>query len=86
MHKRTSYEIKKKVLMVVKEKPSTYAQLERKVNTGYRSIKSNCEELQLYGQVKVVVKKHPANGRPSHMVSITESGLKTLKSKKQACD
>ena len=45
MAKRSSYEIKEKIMIAVREKPATYAELERKVNTAYRSIKSNCEEL-----------------------------------------
>ncbi len=81
--KRSSYEIKKRILSVVKEKSATYAQLERKVNTGYRSIKANCEELELYGQIEIkTIKEHPANNRPSTVVSITDKGLETLQKKK----
>jgi len=77
--KRSSYQIKKQILLKVKEKSATYAELERKVNTGYRTIKANCEELKDYDFVEVEKVIDPANGRPSHVVKITEKGLKTLK-------
>ena len=80
MSKRTSYEIKKEILRCVREKPASYAELERKVNTGFRSIKQNCDELALFEQVKVTqLKKSAANGRPYSLVSITKEGLKHLK-------
>lgn len=79
MAKRSSYTIKKQILLKVKEKPATYAELERKVNTGYRSIKSNCEELKEYDFVEIEKVIDPANGRPSNVVKITEKGLKQLK-------
>ena len=80
MSKRSSYEIKKKILMQVKEKEATYAELERKINTGYRTIKSNCDELEDYGFIKVQEVKHPANGRLAHKVKITGRGMETIKS------
>jgi len=77
--KRSSYQIKKQILLKIKEKPATYAELERKVNTGYRSIKSNCEELKDYNFIEIDKVIDPANGRPSNVVKITEKGLKQLK-------
>ena len=82
MSKRSSYDIKEKILLSVKEKSATYATLERKVNTGYRTIKSNCEELEHFNQIKIEERTHPANGKPAHIVSITDKGLETLKKKK----
>ncbi|MEK6900588.1 MAG: hypothetical protein AABX05_05675 [Nanoarchaeota archaeon] len=80
MPKRSSYQIRKQILLKVKEKPATYAELERKINTGYRSVKTNCEELSEYDLIEIeTVGKHPANGKPSHIVKITEKGLKALK-------
>lgn len=80
MSKRGSLEIKKKILSLVKDNELSFAQLERKVNTGYRTIKSNCEELELYGFVKVIdAGKHPVNGRPFFLVKITESGREFLR-------
>lgn len=83
MSKRPSYEIKLLILKAVKEKQSTYAQLERKINTNFDSIKANCQELQRFGQIKIEqIQKHPKNGRLSYIVSITEFGLKTLNESK----
>lgn len=82
MPKRSSSEIKKDILYAVKEKPASYAELERKVNTGYRSIKLNVDELAMFGQVKVTrIKRNPANGKPSYSVSITKQGIESLKKK-----
>lgn len=82
MSKRSSYNIKERILSSVKEKSATYAILERKVNTGYRTIKANCEELERFGQIEIKEQEHPANGKLSHVVSITDKGLDTLKKKK----
>ncbi len=81
MSKRSSHEIKRKILLAIKETPATYAQLERRVNTGYRSIKANCEELKYFDQIHIEEKQHPANGKISHSVSITPKGLKTIDEK-----
>ncbi len=82
MSKRTSFEIKRKILICVKDKPLTFAELERKVGTGYRTVKSNCDELKGFSQVRIdFVKRHPANGRKAYVVSITEQGVKFLKQK-----
>jgi predicted ArsR family transcriptional regulator len=78
MPKRPSFEIKKKILACLREKPLSYAELERKINTGFRTVKANCEELDLLGDVKIDVAKHKANGRKAHMVSITTQGIKLL--------
>lgn len=78
MFKRSSYDIKKKILLALKDKPLSYAQLERKINTGFRTIKSNCQELEQFGQVKIDKIKHPATGRTAYIVSITRQGLKFL--------
>lgn len=84
MGKRTSYEIKQRILMAVKERPASYAELERKVNTGFRSVKSNSEELSDYGYVTVEkVERDPANGRPSFKVKLSESGRKFLEKVKK---
>lgn len=74
--KRKSVEIKKAILRVLSDgKRYTYAELERKVNTGYRSIVSNCEELKGFNAVTITKQKsHEANGRPYFSVEITEQG------------
>ena len=83
MQKRTSYEIKEHILRCVKEKSYSYAQLERKINTGFRTVKSNCRELQEYGLVKIqTMKEHPSNNKLFYIISITERGIEFLQSKK----
>jgi len=79
MPKRSSFEIKKKILRCVREKSLSFAELERRINTGYRTIKANAEELEQFGKVKIEGIKHRANGRQAYMVSITGQGLKLLK-------
>ncbi len=84
MAKRGSYEIKKQILMVVREKPSSYAELERKVDTGFRTIKANCDELSDYGYITIEkVERDPANGRPSFKVKLSESGRAFLNKKEK---
>ena len=80
MSKRKSADIKKKILDCLKKEQLTYAQLERKVNTGFRTIKSNCEEMESYGFVSIKkIEKHESNSRPSFLISITEDGRSFLK-------
>lgn len=78
MPKRSSFEIKKRILAALKEKPLTFAELERKVNTGYRTVKANCEELEQLGNVKIQEGTHKANARKAYTVSIAAQGLKLL--------
>jgi len=82
MIKRSSFDIKKKILSLVKSSPLTFAQLERKTNTGYNTIKNNCDELELYGFVNIEKKeKHPKSGRPFYQVKITNKGREFLREK-----
>ncbi|HLC52814.1 MAG TPA: hypothetical protein VJI98_06220 [Candidatus Nanoarchaeia archaeon] len=83
MSKRSSYELKRRILQSIREKPLTYAQLERKTSTGYRSVKSNCKELEEDDFIKVEEFMHPANGQTSHKVSITSRGIEKLKKKEK---
>jgi len=82
MKKRSSYEIKSKIILTIREKPTTYAKLERKLNTGYRTIKANCKELEQFGQVEIKTIKHPSNGKKAYIVSITKLGIRFLDKKK----
>ena len=85
MSKRTSYEVEKRLLFVLKEGPESLAKLERKVNTGYRTVKATCERLEKYGAVEISqISKHPQNGRPSYTVKITAQGRSTLERMKKA--
>ena len=80
MAKRPSAQIRERILLVLREKPDvSYAQLERKVNTGFRSVKASSEELAKYGLVEIKkLEKHPSNGRPAYYLSLTEQGRKSL--------
>jgi DNA-binding HxlR family transcriptional regulator len=77
--KRTSKEIKKRILSVLFSGEYTFSELERKINTGYRSIVANCRELESFGAVKITkLDKHTTNGRPFFKVKITEQGRNFL--------
>jgi len=79
MSKRSSFEIKKKILELSKSE-KTLAELERKINTGFNTIKSNCEELEKFGFIKITKeKKHEKNGKPFFKIKITEQGNNFLK-------
>ena len=80
MSKRTSFDIKKRILELLKSSSLTFAQLERKTNTGYNTIKNNCEELVLYGFIKIEKKeKHPKSGRPFYQLKTTDKGSEFIK-------
>jgi len=80
MSKRSSFDIKKKILNLVKFTHLTFAQLERKTNTGYNTIKNNCNELESYEFIKIKKKeKHPKSGRPFFEIEITDKGQEFLK-------
>jgi len=81
MNKRGSNKIKKLILKSLDKKGDlTFAQLERKVNTGFRTIKANCEELRDFGSIKIARKlAHKANGRAYFVISITSNGKDVLK-------
>jgi predicted ArsR family transcriptional regulator len=79
MAKRTSYEIERRVLHVLREGPESLAKLERKVNTGYRTVKAICQKLETYGAVEIAqIQRHPQNGRPAYTVKLTSHGRTTL--------
>ncbi len=79
MLKRSSFEIKKKILELSKSE-KTLAELERKINTNFNTIKSNCKELEKFGFIKITKEnKHEKNGRPFFKIKITEQGINFLK-------
>ena len=80
MSKRGSFEIKKKILELSKTE-KTFAELERKINTGFNTIKSNCNELEKFGFLTIKQeKKHEKNGKPFFKIKTTEQGINFLKS------
>ena len=73
-------QIKKDILKALTSKTYSYAELERKIDTGYRSIVQNCKELESFGAVEIRrLNKHEANGKPYFQVSITNNGREVLK-------
>ncbi|MEM4398054.1 MAG: transcriptional regulator [Candidatus Woesearchaeota archaeon] len=83
MQKRTPYELRKEILMCLKEKEMTFTELQTKLSTNYDSIKKNCFELQEYEQVEIKKeKKHKKNGKPYYLVKLTEKGYKTVDTNK----
>ena len=84
MYKRSSFEIKKRILFLLKSGNLTYAQLERKTNTGFRTIKNNCNELESYGFIEIEKnKKHPKSGKPYSMIKMSEKGREFLENGQQ---
>ncbi|HYD02858.1 MAG TPA: winged helix-turn-helix domain-containing protein [Alphaproteobacteria bacterium] len=80
MTKRASYEIRKEILLALKEEPMVYSKLERKIDTNPNTIKSHCKALEEDGFVKITkTEKDPSNGKPSYKVSLTPQGLKRIK-------
>ena len=79
MSKRQSKDIKMLILKELNKKDLTFAQLERKINTGFRTIKTNCIELEKFGTIKITKREnHKATGRPYFVVSITKQGRKII--------
>lgn len=82
MSKRSSFDIKERILKNLKSSSLSYAQLERKINTGFETIKSNCEELEKFGFVEIKkIEKHERNGRSYFQIKITEKGIDFLNKK-----
>ena len=67
------------ILHYVKEKESTYAELERKLSTNPDSIRDNCKILEASGFITIHTEKHPSNNKKAYKVSITEEGSKVVK-------
>lgn len=79
MKKRTSFEIKKNILELCKSE-KTLAELERKINTNFNTIKSNCKELEKFNFLKIKKEKqHKKNGKPFFKIKTTEQGLNFIK-------
>lgn len=73
--KRTPLEIKKEIIALLKEKQRSLRELDIKVNCGYRTIISQCKELEHLGIVKVIKhQRNPKTGRPYSTVELTAYG------------
>lgn len=66
MKKRKPLEIKKRILQVLKEnKELSLRELDIKVNTGYKTIRDQIEELEFFDLVEVINhKRSEKTGRP----------------------
>ena len=84
MTKRKPSEIRKGILLLIREKPLSYTKIQTKLSTNYDSIKNNCEELETYELVKInKIERHPENGKPSFDVELTQRGHQIVKKLKE---
>ncbi len=80
MSKRTFKEVRKAILEVLNDgKPHSLGDLERKVGTNWKTVRTHCNDLLLFSAItKKEFKKHDQNGRPYIEVTITKTGLELL--------
>jgi predicted transcriptional regulator len=69
--RRNALEIKKKIILLLKERGMSLRELETKVNTNYKTINSQIRELEFFGKVEVTKHgKSDKNGRPYTTVKL----------------
>lgn len=69
MAKRTVQEVRKAILKVLRDnKPHSFGELERKVNTNWQSIRTHCTDLEFFDCVTIKDSK----------VKITKRGMEIL--------
>lgn len=80
MKKRSTYQLREKILFLLKESESlTLTQIQTKLSTNYESVKNNCQDLETYGLIEIKKeKKHSKNGKPYYSVKLTKEGYSTL--------
>ncbi len=84
MKKRASYQIREKILWLVKEGERNYADLNKKLGTNYYSLKKHVADLEDSEEVTITtIDKDETRGQPSHFVKITDHGIQTLKNKEK---
>lgn len=81
MQSRNPLEIKRMILSLLsKDKAMTYAQLEKKTNGNWRTIRNQCNELEIFDCVEIVeMKSHKLNNKPYTEIRITKRGFDVLK-------
>jgi len=81
MSGRNSLKIKKGILYVLKDgKPHTFAELERKVNSNWETIRNHCKELEIFNIITIEKKtSHERNNKPYFEIMITKTGIEALK-------
>ena len=72
--KRSSLEIKEKILLLLKSKEMTLRELEKKVDTNPNTIKTQIKELEHLGFVKTIRHERSENtGRPYKTVRLIKN-------------
>ncbi len=81
MHKRTSKDVRKAILEILKDGRShSLGDLERKTGTNWQSVRNHVEDLLLFNAIKKEkYEKHYQNKRPYIEITITKEGLELLK-------
>ena len=80
MSGRNSLILKKSILNILKDgQPHTYAELEKKVNSNWKTIRSHCKELELFDCIMTEKKQsHARNNKPYFEITIKKKGLEAL--------
>lgn len=80
MSGRKSIQIKKEILLNLQGgKSLSFAELERKVNSNWQTIRTHCTELKIFGCIKIKKRKHHSrNNKPYFEISLTKRGIKIL--------
>ena len=84
MKKRSTYQVREKILWLVKEGEHNYADINKKLGTNYYSLKKHLKDLEDSQEVIVRTEdKDKTRGQPSYFVRITAHGLQTLENQKK---
>jgi len=72
--------MKKEILSnLMNNKIMTYAQLEKKVNSNWKTIRAHCNELEVFDCIdSKEMKSHTKNNKPYTEVNITKKGIEIL--------
>lgn len=72
MARRTALDIKKEIIKLLKQnKEMSLRELESKVNTNYETIRTQIQELEYFGFIKIIKhEKNKLNGRPYTSVKL----------------
>jgi len=80
MSNRRPLQIKKLILATIKDgKPHTFAELERRINTNWQTVRDHCRELDVFNCVRIEKRQsHKINNRPYYEITITKNGRLVL--------
>jgi predicted ArsR family transcriptional regulator len=77
MKRRKALDIKRKILELLKEGEKSLRELETKVNTNYKTIRTQVKELEYFGLIEIVYyNKNRINGRPYTTIKLKEKLIK----------